>query len=600
MRVQRGLRASASLMWLASVLAIAPTPPPAARGLAVHHSAGQTWITWESTITPDLPADPTIADVQRARLAAAKVVLYRVYRADHPITTTTGLTRVAEIEPLSGWNTAYAGRNKLREPALRYVISNDGVSLPPDRELVVLMGSEGTAYYAVTEVRDGRERVISSEERTATPVIETRSTGLPVLQREEKNVTFAHVPGATTRHYVRWEPTPESPSVARAFDYLVALPPAHASHAAVGIHLHGWGGSMRRGFGWWQNAASGAILLAPNQDPYDWWTGYHERYWDSKSQAPARRGMQQAWQNGVVRPYTQQRILSFVDWMRGEFAIDPSRTFTAGSSMGGSGALMLAFRHPDRIAWAVSWVGVHTPAESPRFRRSYELVFGKPEWNVKFEDGTPVWRYFDDAAYLLADPARETGFVTFSNGKNDDGIGWSQAAQFLHALQQTRRPHLFVWGQRRHNQRAVMPVSGAERDLPLDLTTAQSLPAFTAGSLDDDPGDGTPASGRAEGQINAYLAWTPASIVDEANRWEIEVRLIDRAPAGVDVVDVTPRRCQAFRPAPGQRLRWTATPRGGTQQAGVVVADRWGLVTLPRVAVGKSPVRIRVVADGRD
>ena len=35
---------------------------------------------------------------------------------------------------------------------------------------------------------------------------------------------------------------------------------------------------MNVGYGWWYNAEQGAFLLAPNQDPYDWWTGYHERY----------------------------------------------------------------------------------------------------------------------------------------------------------------------------------------------------------------------------------------------------------------------------------------------------------------------------------
>ena len=123
--------------------------------------------------------------------------------------------------------------------------------------------------------------------------------------------------------------------------------------------------------------------------------------------------------------------------------------------MGGSGAPMFAIRHPERIAWAASWVGVHIPQQSPTFRNSYANVYGQPEWNVTFEDGTPVWDYFDDAWYLRKHPQAEIGLIAFSNGKNDGGIGWPQAVEFYRALQETRRPHLFVWGQQGHGQRAA-------------------------------------------------------------------------------------------------------------------------------------------------
>jgi len=40
--------------------------------------------------------------------------------------------------------------------------------------------------------------------------------------------------------------------------------------------LHCWGGSLNGGYGWWYQAEQGHLLLASNQVPYDWWTGYHE------------------------------------------------------------------------------------------------------------------------------------------------------------------------------------------------------------------------------------------------------------------------------------------------------------------------------------
>ncbi|MCR4414431.1 MAG: hypothetical protein NUV77_18590, partial [Thermoguttaceae bacterium] len=91
------------------------------------------------------------------------------------------------------------------------------------------------------------------------------------------------------------------------------------------------------------------------------------------------------------------------------------------------------------------------------------------------------------------------------NGKNDGAIGWPQAVEFYQALQETRRPHLFVWGQAGHGQRARMPVTLEERVMPIDLRTDQTLPAFTRCSLDDRPGNGAAADGDAEGQVNLYL-----------------------------------------------------------------------------------------------
>ena len=235
----------------------------------------------------------------------------------------------------------------------------------------------------------------------------------------------------------------------------------------------------------------------------DWWTGHHELYW--KPGAPSA----DEWKKGVVRPYTQQRLLGFVDWLGTSMKLDTSRLFTAGISMGGSGAIMLAIRYPTRIAWTMSWVGVHVPSGTPQFRSSYEDVYGKQEWGVRFEDGTPVWDYFNDAWYLRRHPGQDIGWINFSNGRNDGAIGWAQAVEFFRALQDTRQPHIFWWGQDGHGQRAYMPAGDSQRDNPLDLRTDQSLPAFTRGTLDDDPGNGTAESGAATGQANAYLSLGP-------------------------------------------------------------------------------------------
>jgi pimeloyl-ACP methyl ester carboxylesterase len=359
--------------------------------------------------------------------------------------------------------------------------------------------------------------------------------------------------------------------------------------APVGLQLHCWGASLNGGYGWWYNAEKGDILIASNQIPYDWWTGYHELYW----KGPRKRG---EWQKGVVHPYSTTRMLAFLDWVATRWDVDLTRTHTAGNSMGGSGSPMFAIRYPDKVAWAIGWVGVHNPAKTPQFKGSYARCYGEPEWGIKFEDGTPVWDYYNDAWYLRQHPDKEIGFITFSNGKNDGAIGWPQAVEFFRALQDTRRPHLFRWAMGGHGVRAMMPVTLAERVLPIDIRVDQSLPAFTKCSLDDDPGNGEQKDGDPKGQANAYLYWETKDIVDEAGKWEMTVGLIAKAPEDECTVDITPRRCQAFKPKPGGKVKWTNTAVAGEPavQTGGATADKWGLVTLEKVKVSKAKHRISI------
>jgi hypothetical protein len=266
--------------------------------------------------------------------------------------------------------------------------------------------------------------------------------------------------------------------------------------------------------------------------------------------------------------------------------------------MGGSGALMMAIRHPERIAWAIGWVAVHRPIDSPQFRSAYQGFYGDPSWGVRFEDGTPVWEYFDNVQYLRNHIAQDTAFVTFSNGKNDGAIGWRQAVEFYRALQETRRPHLFRWGQGGHGERARMPLTGDERTMPLDLRTNQSIPAFTNGTLDNDPGNGDPADGASSGTINGHLYWETETIQDTPEAWQMTVGLTRTAPQDDCTVDLTPRRVQRFKTLPGERVRWTNVGVGQELlQSGEVTADKWGLVTLPRVIVTKRKSTIRIVRE---
>jgi pimeloyl-ACP methyl ester carboxylesterase len=587
--------------WGLAVLLVAVEATAAekqAAELTARHRAGQTLLTWKEADPPVIADSISVRELAEIRrhLDDQTKVRYRIYRSERPISALDGLEPVADVPPLVCWNGDYYGvYPKPEDQALRYVVEEGRGPVPPGTGIYAHNPPRaGKAYYAVTRVTDGKEnRSLDGSNVLRSPVDETLGQGVPVLQRTERPETFNYVKGPMLHYYVRWESPPNCAAQGKPYDYLVAVPPEVAKPAPVGIHFHCWGANLNGGYGWWYQAEQGHILIASNQIPYDWWTGYHELYWNGPPD-------ENAWKQGVVHPYSQTRMLSFLDWVATQWEVDLSRTHVAGSSMGGAGSPMFAIRHPERIAWAVSWVGVHNPARSPQFKGSYERVYGKPEWGVKFEDGTPVWDYFNDAWYLRNHPEKEIGLICFSNGKNDGAIGWPQAVEFYRALADTKRPHLFVWGQGGHGQRARLPISLSDRRMPMDLRIDQSLPAFTSCSLDDDPGSGDPDDGDAEGQVNLYLFWETEDLVDQPDRWEITVGLVEKAPHDACTVDITPRRLQRLKLKPGQQVTWTgASLDDDRPQTGRATADRDGLITLEEVRVTKRKSRIVVLREAK-
>jgi hypothetical protein len=294
-------------------------------GLQVRHNRGQTFISWHEVDSPEL-ADDIDCQALRKLIATLKkdaAISYRIYRSERPIASVEATEPIAEVGPLSCWNTEYYGvYPKKAAPPLRYVIKEAGEPLPADTGLYVhnpkrAPGGRGTegrpmkSYYAVTYSKDGRENsAITGANATAKAVEEFEGQGVPVLQRITRLAEFAYIRNPQLHYYVRWEAPPNASLENKPIDYLVAVPPAIESRPTpVGLHLHCWGGSLNGGFGWWYSYArpGTTYLISSNQIPYDWWTGYHEFYY-------AGERTEDKWKQGVVRPYTTTRMLSFLDW----------------------------------------------------------------------------------------------------------------------------------------------------------------------------------------------------------------------------------------------------------------------------------------------
>ncbi|KKL07502.1 hypothetical protein LCGC14_2585390, partial [marine sediment metagenome] len=372
--------------------------------------------------------------------------------------------------------------------------------------------------------------------------------------------------------------------------------------APLDLILHCWGSNLYGkggAFSWhgWQDKTRG-IGVASNQIPYDWWTCYHEN-----------KGTWKPWTEGVNRNFTSTRLLAFVEWVGGKWAVDRTRLCVSGESMGGSGSTFTPIRYPKLFAYAYSAVGIHNPAaiKGSGFYESYAGNVGEMKADLKHAGGMGVWDYLNDPLLVRRDPAGDLPFIGFGNGKNDHGIGWPHAVDLAKALQEARQPHAVIWRLRGHGSGSFYP--------RIRFRTDQSLPAFTGCSLDGDMGTATKLKeaipfklpwgqiakdiydGDHEGQINNYLRWKTDDVVDEPSRWEMTVYLTGGkggAPKEACTVNITPRRLQKLKVAPGQTFGWTNTSVKDSKQvqAGTAKADRLGLVTLEKVTVTTGHNRI--------
>ncbi len=622
-------------------------------GLKVTHRGGQSLIVFAEPALEAWPEFKTGADVgafKKKLVEANKGLGFRIWRSSEPITpkTIAKAKLVGRCGLMTGWNGSYHQGGTAKSSPVRYRVTDGGEPVAWGTGIYAHNpATAGKAYYAVTVCVNGEEsfEALGPGSTTAEAVAEVVGPGQPVLQwveRFAKGKAWHYRHGPLTRLiYTRWEAWPHSSTPSKPIDYLVAMgdepkpakPPRESAGSAyrvdpapVGLHLHCWGGSCNGGYGWWYNAPHGAVLIASNQVPYDWWTGYHEA-----------NGTCKTFGDGHVQPFTMNRTLGFLDWAATQWKaapesvrkhwrkLDLTRVFTAGSSMGGSGAPMYAVRHGGRIAWCVAWVGVHVPELSPGFAGSYRGNYGRRDPAITMPDGkTSPWDHFSDAWWLARNPKAETGFIMASNGKSDGGIGWPQAVKFARALQQTRRPHLYNWGPGGHGTRTV---GGA--NFNLDVRTDQSLPAFTNGTLDSDIGTAakrtkaeieqlkarriaqakaagkdmkrfrpqvTGYDGDESGAYNLHLTWDTGDVVDTAAGWEMTVILKASAPKDSCKVDLTPRRLQKFATPKGRTFRYTVTDvqTGKALADAKATADEHGLLTLKQIPLVKGKNRVKI------
>ena len=202
----------------------------------------------------------TVKQIKDLR-ASLNNISYRIYRSTTPITSVSGLTPVKTVSVLSGWDDEHYGRensNINNQPCPRFVVvkdTNDVAAAPVSASTAVSAynpANGGTAYYAVTAVRNGVEQTVINTGNTVT-VNETVGQGIPILQKVTTEKDYYYTRGDSKHYYyTRRESPPNSNIQGNPIDYKVIVPQSYnpGTPAPVNMSFHGWGSNMHVNSGW--------------------------------------------------------------------------------------------------------------------------------------------------------------------------------------------------------------------------------------------------------------------------------------------------------------------------------------------------------------
>lgn len=266
----------------------------------------------------------------------------------------------------------------------------------------------------------------------------------------------------------------------------------------------------------------------------------------------------------------EKRVIDTILWTMAHYKIDPNRVYLCGNSMGGSGTLGIGIRHGNIFAA----IKANVPAGC---RHAADRLYFPPD---EVPEGVKI-----------PDPPITIDY----SGSNDH---WSSDhAILINGMRLRKYPLMIFWGPHGHanNHAKIEEIN----DLPnrfawTDVRRDEAYPVFTYASTDSpnpwpDPVEECPVSAPA-GQINGFFRWT--SERDAAGEFAMTLRLASSeelhskifAVPTESTADVSFRRLQNFRVAPGEEVGWSFGNLRGKAQA-----DKDGLITIPRLPITTEP-----------
>jgi len=267
---------------------------------------------------------------------------------------------------------------------------------------------------------------------------------------------------------------------------------------------------------------------------------------------------------------TDKRVIDTVKWVSKQYGIDENRVYLCGNSMGGSGTLGIGMRHGDVFAA----IKANVPAKVDHVSRRMYLPPLEVPADVKIPDPPIVVDY---------------------SAPNDN---WAQGHDsFAKAMNERKYPFFLYWGPFGHanNHENIMKVNDLINSFDwLNVKKNEAYPVFTNASTNDPLPWPDQLSDKKSGQVNAFFRWK--ILADTPSALEMSLFLVKPAelkttftiPAEA-TADVSLRRLQMLKIAPGEKVRWTF---GGA--SGEATADTTSCVTLPRLKLTAESVTLSI------
>jgi len=268
----------------------------------------------------------------------------------------------------------------------------------------------------------------------------------------------------------------------------------------------------------------------------------------------------------------EKRVIDTVKWVIKEYGIDENRVYLCGNSMGGSGTLGIGMRHGDVFASIKANVPARVEHVSSRM---YFTPLTVPA-NVNLPDPPIV------VDYSAPNDSWSKGHDAFAKAMND------------------RKYALFMyWGPFGHanNHQSILKVNDLINSFDwLSVKKNESYPVFTNASTNDALPWPDQLTDKKAGQVNAFFRWKNVS--DTADASETQLFLVKAADLKTSftipaesTADVSLRRLQKLRVAPGATVRWTFGTASGEAKA-----DATGCVTIPKLKITAEPTTLTVKA----
>ena len=294
-----------------------------------------------------------------------------------------------------------------------------------------------------------------------------------------------------------------------------------------------------------------ALYLDCRANKGDWW-------WGGMHVGDA--GLTQRNSGSETSP-AEKRVMDTIKWVMAKYATDPNRVYLSGNSMGGSGTLGIGLRHGD--VFAAIKANVPAGVEHASHRMGFP-----PQ--------------FIPATLKLPDPPVAVDY----SAQNDS---WSNGHdRFVKAMNDRKYALYFYWGPFGHanNHAAIEKVNDLINTFDwLSVKKNEAYPVFANASSNGKIPWPDDVKGKNTGQINAFFRWK--NLTDAKGR--LEMSLFLATPATVKTAfdipkeasaDVSLRRIQNTRFAPGQAFKWTFGSAHGEGKA-----DASGLVTIPGLKI---------------